>query len=77
MFHACAREDIQKASEYDTGNLVARFEPDPPVQAGGISDTVAVRFHPFDDYSVHVRFDEMLSEEALGEMARLFGASLD
>jgi hypothetical protein len=35
---------------------------------------VAVRSQPFDDYSVHVRFDDMLGEDAVEEMARLFGA---
>jgi hypothetical protein len=32
---------------------------------------VAVRSHPFEDYSVHIKFDEMLSEQIIAELERL------
>jgi CRP-like cAMP-binding protein len=32
---------------------------------------VAVRSHPFEDYSVHIKFDRMLSEQIVAELERL------
>ena len=32
---------------------------------------VAVHSHPFDDYSVHIKFDAMLSEKVVEEVERL------
>jgi CRP-like cAMP-binding protein len=33
---------------------------------------VAVRSHPFEDYSIHVKFDKTLSERVVGEIQHLF-----